>query len=212
MSVRGSLLAILDQGSCYGYQLRAEYDRRTGSAWPLNVGQIYNTLDRLEREGLVAKGEIDGEGHVYWEITEAGRAAARDWLTVPLDRVQGGRDELAVKIALAATLPGADVTAVIHAERLAALALRNVLGRATAPTFAMHFFCRALHVGVTTAEEQAARRADARTDQAEIGRGIEQARIPRPPAGQKSIDLIAQAHGPEPNGPKPKPQRKQQWP
>src|SRR6187431_3142862 len=99
MSVRGSLLAILDQGPCYGYQLRAEFDRRTGSVWPLNVGQIYNTLDRLEREDLVAKGEIDEEGHVYWEITDAGRAAAREWLAEPLDRVQGGRDELAVKIA-----------------------------------------------------------------------------------------------------------------
>ena len=122
MSVRGSLLAILDQGPCYGYQLRGEFDRRTGSVWPLNVGQIYNTLDRLEREGLVAKGEIDEAGHVYWEITDAGRAAAREWLTEPLERAQGGRDELAVKIALAATLPGADVAAVIHAERLAALA------------------------------------------------------------------------------------------
>ena len=55
MSVRQSLLAILDQGPCYGYQLRAEFDRRTGSTWPLNVGQIYNTLDRLERDGFVAK-------------------------------------------------------------------------------------------------------------------------------------------------------------
>ena len=122
MSVRGSLLAILDQGPCYGYQLRAEFDRRTGSVWPLNVGQIYNTLDRLEREGLVAKAEIDDEGHVYWEITDAGRAAAREWLAEPLERPQGGRDELAVKIALAATLPGSDVAAVIHSERLAALA------------------------------------------------------------------------------------------
>ena len=60
-----------------------------------------------------------------------------------------------------------------------ARALGNVLGRPAAPTLAMHFFGLALHVGVTTAEEQAARRADARTDQAEIGRGIEQARIPR---------------------------------
>ncbi len=66
MSVRQSLLAILDQGPCYGYQLRAEFDRRTGSTWPLNVGQIYNTLDRLERDGLVAKGEVDEHGHVYW--------------------------------------------------------------------------------------------------------------------------------------------------
>jgi DNA-binding PadR family transcriptional regulator len=133
MSVRGSLLAILDQGPCYGYQLRAEFDRRTGSVWPLNVGQIYNTLDRLEREGLVAKGEIDDEGHVYWEITDAGRAGAREWLTEPLERPQGGRDELAVKIALAATLPGADVSAVIHAERLAALARLESLAEAKTP-------------------------------------------------------------------------------
>ena len=124
MSVRGSLLAILDQGPCYGYQLRAEFDRRTGSVWPLNVGQIYNTLDRLEREGLVAKGEIDDEGHVYWEITDAGRAAARDVARPsPSSGPQGGRDELAVKIALAATLPGADVAAVIHDQNgVAALA------------------------------------------------------------------------------------------
>ena len=133
MSVRGSLLAILDQGPCYGYQLRAEFDRRTGSMWPLNVGQIYNTLDRLEREGLVAKGEIDEEGHVYWEITDAGRAGAREWLSEPLDRPQGARDELAVKIALAATLPGADISAVIRAERLAALARLESLEAATPP-------------------------------------------------------------------------------
>ena len=51
MTVRQSLLAILDQGPCYGHQLRAEFERRTGATWPLNVGQIYNTLERLEREG-----------------------------------------------------------------------------------------------------------------------------------------------------------------
>ena len=72
MSVRQSLLAILDQGPCYGYQLRAEFERRTGSTWPLNVGQIYTTLDRLERDGLVAKGETDDQGHVFYDITDAG--------------------------------------------------------------------------------------------------------------------------------------------
>ncbi len=114
MSVRGSLLAILDQGPCYGYQLRAEFDRRTGSVWPLNVGQIYNTLDRLEREGLVAKGEIDERGsRLLGDHGCRARGRAR-WLTEPLERPQGGRDELAVKIALAATLPGADVAAVIQ--------------------------------------------------------------------------------------------------
>lgn len=118
MSVRQSLLAILDQGPCYGYQLRAEFDRRTGSTWPLNVGQIYNTLDRLERDGLVAKGDIDAQGHVYWQITDAGSADVAAWLASPVVRTGGTRDELALKLAVAVTLPGVDVDAVIDAQRV----------------------------------------------------------------------------------------------
>ncbi|MGB4779180.1 PadR family transcriptional regulator [Microbacterium sp.] len=136
MSVRQSLLAILDQGPCYGYQLRAEFDRRTGSTWPLNVGQIYNTLDRLERDGLVAKGDVDDQGHVYWEITAAGSSAVREWLASPVERAQrnqgipGTRDELAIKLALAATLPGVDLTEVIQTQRVASLAALQELTRA----------------------------------------------------------------------------------
>lgn len=116
MSVRQSLLAILDQGPCYGYQLRTEFDRRTGSTWSLNVGQIYNTLDRLERDGLVEKGDADDQGHVYWLITDAGSAEVASWLASPVERATATRDELAIKLALAATLPGVDVGAVIDAE------------------------------------------------------------------------------------------------
>lgn len=130
MSVRQSLLAILDQGPCYGYQLRTEFDRRTGSTWPLNVGQIYNTLDRLERDGLVEKGETDDQGHVYWQITEAGSAEVRDWLSSPVERTGGTRDELAIKLAVAATLPGVDVTEVIQTQRTASLAQLQELNRA----------------------------------------------------------------------------------
>ncbi|MCR2783604.1 MULTISPECIES: PadR family transcriptional regulator [unclassified Microbacterium] len=130
MSVRQSLLAILDQGPCYGYQLRAEFDRRTGSVWPLNVGQIYNTLDRLERDGLVEKGDIDEQGHVYWQITDAGRAEVRTWLGMPVERGQGTRDELAIKLAVAATLPGVDVADVIQTQRRASLMQLQELQRA----------------------------------------------------------------------------------
>ena len=130
MSVRQSLLAILDQGPCYGYQLRAEFDRRTGSTWPLNVGQIYNTLDRLERDGLVEKGDIDEHGHVYWQITDAGAAEAHAWLTSPVQRSQGTRDELAIKLAVAATLPGVDVSDIIQTQRRASLAQLQELNRA----------------------------------------------------------------------------------
>lgn len=133
MSVRLSLLAILDQGPCYGYQLRAEFDRRTGSTWPLNVGQIYNTLDRLERDGLVEKGDIDEQGHVYWQITDAGAAEVRAWLASPVERGQGTRDELAIKLAVAATLPGVDVVETIRTQRRASLSRVEALRAASEP-------------------------------------------------------------------------------
>ena len=117
MSVRQSLLAILAQGPCYGYQLRHEFERRTGSTWPLNVGQIYNTLERLERDGLVVRGSADAQGHVYWEITDAGSAEVDEWLGSPMERAQAVRGPLALKIAMAATLPGADASELIETQR-----------------------------------------------------------------------------------------------
>lgn len=120
MSVRQSLLAILAQGPCYGYQLRHEFDRRTGSVWPLNVGQIYNTLERLERDGFVARGAADAQGHVYWEITDAGAEDVARWLASPVERGRTTRDELAIKLAVAATLPGADAAEMIAIQRAAA--------------------------------------------------------------------------------------------
>lgn len=130
MSVRQSLLAILAQGPCYGYQLRSEFERRTGSSSALNVGQIYSTLERLERDGLVSRGAADEAGHVYWQITDAGRGEARAWLASPVDRTPGTRDELAIKLALAATLPGADVFEVIRTQRQTSAARLETLRRA----------------------------------------------------------------------------------
>ena len=126
MSVRQSLLAILDQGPCYGYQLRTEFDRRTGSTWPLNVGQIYNTLDRLARDGLVEKLDAhdvgpESAGQIYFCITEAGRSQVAGWLGSPVERTAATRDELAIKLAIAVTLPGVDIARVIQVQRAATL-------------------------------------------------------------------------------------------
>ena len=60
MSIRQAMLALLEPGPMYGYQLRAEFEQRTGATWPLNVGQVYSTLSRLERDGLVE--HVDGRG------------------------------------------------------------------------------------------------------------------------------------------------------
>ncbi|WP_136586775.1 PadR family transcriptional regulator [Microbacterium hydrothermale] len=125
MSVRQSLLAILDRGACYGSQLRAEYERRTGAA--VNVGQVYTTLERLERDGLVEGAGVDDEARVLWRPTDAGRLEARSWLTTA--SLAEGRDDVALKIALAVTLPETDVEAVLSAQRdavRAALAATDV--------------------------------------------------------------------------------------
>jgi DNA-binding PadR family transcriptional regulator len=122
VSVKNALLALLEQGPMYGYQLRAEFERRTGSTWPLNVGQVYTTLTRLERDGLVAETGADGEGHVVYRVTDAGRDEVAEWFTTPVARTQPPRDELAIKLALAVTVPGVDVGTVIQQQRSATIA------------------------------------------------------------------------------------------
>jgi DNA-binding PadR family transcriptional regulator len=122
MSVKQALLALLEQGPMYGYQLRAEFEQRTGSTWPLNVGQVYTTLTRLERDGLVEDAGADGEGHVIYRVTAAGREEVAAWFTTPVSRTQPPRDELAIKLALAVTVPGVDVGTVIQQQRSATMA------------------------------------------------------------------------------------------
>lgn len=121
MSVRQALLALLEEGPMYGYQLRNEFERRTGATWPLNVGQVYTTLTRLERDALIHESGTDDEGHVVYRITEAGRAEVASWFAQPVDRGTPPRDELAIKLALAVTVPGVDVTAVIQRQRSATM-------------------------------------------------------------------------------------------
>jgi DNA-binding PadR family transcriptional regulator len=121
MTVRNALLALLEQGPMYGYQLRAEFERRTGATWPLNVGQVYTTLSRLERDGLVEGTGADDEGHVRYVATAAGHEEVAAWFTTPVARTQPPRDELAIKLALAVTVPGVDVGTVIQQQRSATM-------------------------------------------------------------------------------------------
>jgi DNA-binding PadR family transcriptional regulator len=122
MSVRQALLALLEQEPMYGYQLRAEFEQRTGATWPLNIGQVYTTLSRLERDGLVEGTGADDEGHVVYRLTEAGRDEVSGWFATPVPRSQPPRDELAIKLAIAVTVPGVDVAAVIQRQRSATMA------------------------------------------------------------------------------------------
>jgi DNA-binding PadR family transcriptional regulator len=118
MSVRHALLALLSEGPKYGLQLREEFEARTGEVWPLNVGQVYTTLQRLERDGLVESDDSEATGpQKGFQITEAGQAELTEWLRTPPDLASPPRDELVMKVLVAVRLPGTDVREVIQAHR-----------------------------------------------------------------------------------------------
>jgi len=118
MSVRHAMLALLSEGSKYGLQLREEFEARTGEIWPLNVGQVYTTLQRLERDGLVESGVSGVAGpQKGFRITAEGEQELARWLRTPPDLSSPPRDELVMKVLVALYVPSAGVHAVIQAHR-----------------------------------------------------------------------------------------------
>lgn len=121
MSMKLGLLALLSDGPTHGYQLKHDFEARTGGAWLLNVGQVYTTLQRLERDGLVAPaGDPDDERRVF-RITDAGRAAIDAWYAEPVVASAPPRDELAIKVLLALAADEVDVRGVLQRQRTATL-------------------------------------------------------------------------------------------
>ena len=118
MSVRHALLALLSEGPKYGLQLREEFEERTGEVWPLNVGQVYTTLQRLERDGLVeSDGSADEGPQKGFRITSGGAEELAAWLRTPPDLSSPPRDELVMKVLVALRVPGVDVHDVIQVHR-----------------------------------------------------------------------------------------------
>jgi DNA-binding PadR family transcriptional regulator len=118
MSVRHALLGLLHEAPKYGHQLRQEFESRTGEVWPLNVGQVYTTLQRLGRDGLVESDESSVEGpQKRFRITEAGEMELEHWLRTPPDLTSPPRDELVTKVLVASAMPDVDVREVIQVHR-----------------------------------------------------------------------------------------------
>jgi len=118
VSVPHALLALLSEGPKYGLRLQNEFEARTGEVWPLNVGQVYTTLQRLERDGLVESDDGDAErSQKRYRITRDGERELADWLRTPRELVPPPRDELVIKLLVALQVPGVDVHEIIQAHR-----------------------------------------------------------------------------------------------
>jgi DNA-binding PadR family transcriptional regulator len=123
MSVRFGLLALLAESPTHGYQLKTEFETRTGGSWALNIGQVYTTLQRLERDGLVelaGDGSDDGERR-DWRITTLGRTELEGWFTTPVVPEAPARDELTIKVLLAVAAEDVDVTDLLQRQRRASV-------------------------------------------------------------------------------------------
>jgi len=117
MSVRHALLALLTEGPKIGLRLREEFEERTGDVWPLNVGQVYTTLQRLERDGFIQSNADDADSsHKDYRITPAGREEVESWLRTPPAAIPP-RDDLVIKVLVALSVPGVDVPAVLQTHR-----------------------------------------------------------------------------------------------
>lgn len=122
MGVREGLLALLADGPQHGYQLKLDFEHATGEVWPLNVGQIYTTLQRLERDGLVAAGEADEDGRISYALTADGRRELAAWYATPVDRGAPSRDEVTMKLLLALSgRGGAEPATVVAVQRAATM-------------------------------------------------------------------------------------------
>ena len=123
MSVKFGLLALLDEAPSHGYNLKTAFERRTGGSWALNIGQVYTTIQRLERDGLVesvAQGVPDDDRREY-RITAAGREQLATWFENPVVAEAPARDELTIKVLLAVAAGDVDVTSLLQRQRRASI-------------------------------------------------------------------------------------------
>lgn len=121
MGIREGLLTLLATGPAHGYQLKVDFETATGEAWQLNIGQVYTTLQRLERDGLVDLVETDDEGRVIYAITAAGREVLTSWMETPVQRTAANRDDVSMKLLLAMASEVVDPFTVVATQRNATM-------------------------------------------------------------------------------------------
>lgn len=141
MSIKFALLSLLAEQPASVGQLKSTFEQRTHDTWPVNVGQVYQTVQRLLRDGLVeittdSSGTAPGSGPSgrqpgrHTEVfvpTADGLAELNHWWREPILPPPNYRDDLVIKTAMAAaTTPGSlpaglSFTDVLHEQRLAVL-------------------------------------------------------------------------------------------
>jgi DNA-binding PadR family transcriptional regulator len=129
--LRFVLLGLLDAEPRYGYELKAVFEQFLGGTWPLNIGQIYTSLAKLEDDGLIASQTVpqdDAPDRKVYEVTKLGRQELASWANTINDEPVKLRDELFLKVAVLSLKDGTGARDLIHRQRVAHLGRLADLG------------------------------------------------------------------------------------
>jgi DNA-binding PadR family transcriptional regulator len=133
MSTAELVLGLLRGGAAHGYDVKRGHDSWFPDARPLAFGQVYTTLARLERDGLVevvGKGSDGGPERTVYDLTDSGRAHLDAWLDEPVEPTGGTAAEMVRKV-IAALRTGGDAEAFVARQRT--LHLRRIRELLEAP-------------------------------------------------------------------------------
>jgi DNA-binding PadR family transcriptional regulator len=139
MPLHHAVLALLSAKPAHGYELKSSFEQAVGDQWGgLNIGHLYQILDRLSRDGLIDSERQPQQvkpDRVIHRLTPAGRAELDRWLNEPAVRAHGYRDDFFLKI-MAAVRSGdpATLTAVLSRQRTHLLRQLHALADARAAT------------------------------------------------------------------------------
>ena len=101
MSIRFGVLGLVAEEPLHGYEVKQRFEEMFGGVWDVNVGSVYQVLQRLERDGLVEPvGERGDRGRQAYKVTAAGSSALAEWLEDADSQPQLLREEVYVKLLL----------------------------------------------------------------------------------------------------------------
>jgi DNA-binding PadR family transcriptional regulator len=155
MPIHHAVLSLLSHGPSYGYELKGAFEAAVGPQWgPLNIGHLYQILDRLSRDDMVVSqrhAQAVKPDRVVYEITDAGRAELQRWLGEASPRSGGFRDDFFLKVTAAARSGDADAVRTVLSQQRTYLMreLRNLDGlrrKATDPVVTLLLSAATRHV------------------------------------------------------------------
>ncbi len=106
MSIKHAILALLEERPMYGYELKKQFESQIGTHWSLNFGQIYLTLESLEKKGLVEHEIVEqyaAPDRKVIRLTKAGTVELKEWFTSPMEQMKGLKDQFYLKLILSLT-------------------------------------------------------------------------------------------------------------